>query len=153
MKIGCIKCQSRFQLDSDRISENGSMVRCLNCSYIFMVYPPDYYGSPVVQETNIEQEILDDLFEMHGRGSEPRIRQNRSEDSRFIVVDNLNTMEHIREEDLNPNDAEYAELPDLSELEKIIDWDDIDDRNDLEVSPTKSNYNPNDTQELDINRI
>ena len=45
------------------------------------------------------------------------------------------TFEIIKGTDVTPeeepdseiNDKDYADLPDLSDLEKMIDWDDIDD--------------------------
>ena len=151
MKICCVECQTKFQIDPERINNNGSMVRCSQCSYIFMVYPPDYYGSPVIQDTNIEQEILDELYEMQDEpeGGLSSIDKTAGE-SKVIIVDNDKQMENAKVKDLNPKDAEYAELPDLSELEKTIDWSDI---NDFEDSPAKSSHNYNDTQELDINRV
>ena len=51
MKLSCVECHTEFQLDPDRINESGSMVRCLKCSYIFTVYPPNIYGSAVTQDT------------------------------------------------------------------------------------------------------
>ena len=48
------------------------------------------------------------------------------------------------------DDTEYADLPDLSELEKMIDWDDIKDRNDR---PAKSNQNSSGTHQLDFNSV
>ena len=153
MKSNCVACQAEFRLDPDRINVNGSMVRCLKCSYIFMVYPPDYYGSPVVQDTNIEQAILDELLKMQEELQDRVSGQKISDECHFALVDNINPIENNREEDLNPDGAENSELPDLSELEKMIEWDDIDDINDLDVSSGKSKYNPNETQELDINRI
>ena len=73
-----------------------------------------------------------------------------AEEGRFAMADKANLLENISKEDLSTNDADYAELPDLSELEKMIDWEDINER---EESPAKPNQNYNDTQELDINRI
>jgi hypothetical protein len=118
-----------------------------------MVYPPDYYGSPVVQDTNIEQAILDELLKMQEKRSGRISGQKISDECHFARVDNINPIENNREKDLIPDGAEYSELPDLSELEKMIEWDDMDDINDLGFSPDKSQYNPNETQELDINRI
>ncbi len=154
MKSNCVACHAEFRIDPDRINVNGSMVRCLKCGYIFMVYPPDFYGSPVIQDTNIEQAILDELLEMQDQSVDRISGQKLSDECHLAVVDTINPIQN-NGEDLHSEDAEYAELPDLSELEKMIDWDDddIDEKNDLEASPVKSNYNPNDTQELDINRI
>jgi len=46
------------------------------------------------------------------------------------------------------DDTEYADLPDLSELEKMINWDDIKD---LDDQPAKSNQNSSGMNKLDIN--
>ena len=150
MKLSCVECHTEFQLDPDRINESGSMVRCLKCSYIFTVYPPDIYGSAVTQDTNIEQEILDDLFEMQKNSPSLVSQEEPSSALTAAMPENIKSRDNVKEEDLNPNDAYYAELPDLSELEKMIDWSDI---NDLDESPATSKYNYDDTQELDINRL
>ena len=150
MKLCCVECHTEFQLDPNRINENGSMVRCLKCSYIFTVYPPDINGSAVTQDTNIEQEILDDLFEMQKNSPSLISDEEPSSTLTAAMPENIDSRENIKEGDLNPNDAYYAELPDLSELEKTIDWSDI---NDLDESPAASNYSYDDTQELDINRL
>ena len=153
MKARCVACHAEFRLDPDQIGVNGSMVRCSKCRYIFMVYPPDFYGSPVIQDTNIEQTILDELLEMQNQSLNRVSDKKRFDECHLAMVDDINPIENDREEELLSETAECAELPDLSELEKMIDWDDIDDVNDLEVSPAKPNYNPNETQELDINRL
>ena len=153
MKLSCVACQAEFRLDPDRIDVNGSMVRCMKCSYIFMVYPPDYYGSPVVQDTKIEQAILNELLKMQQKRSDRVSGRIFSDEGHFARVDNINSLENKREEELNSDGAEYAELPDLSEMEKMIEWDDIDDLSALDVWPDKSKFNPAETQELDINRI
>ena len=59
-------------------------------------------------------------------------------------------MEDFEEEnpDSEIDDTEYADLPDLSELEKMINWDDIKD---LDDQPVKSNQNSSGMNKLDIN--
>ena len=59
-------------------------------------------------------------------------------------------MEDFEEEnpDSEIDDTEYADLPDLSELEKMINWDDIKD---LDDQPAKSNQNSSGMNKLDIN--
>ena len=49
--------------------------------------------------------------------------------------------------DSDSDDAEFAELPDLSELEKMIDWDDIKD---LDDTAAKSRLTLSGSQVLDI---
>ena len=41
MKITCISCQSRFQLDGCLVKATGSLVKCSKCQQIFRVFPPD----------------------------------------------------------------------------------------------------------------
>ena len=61
-------------------------------------------------------------------------------------------MEDFEEEnpDSDIDDTEYADLPDLSELEMMIDWDDIKD---FDGRPAKSNQNSSGTDKLDINSV
>ena len=146
MKVRCVACQTAFQLESDQINANESLVRCLMCNYIFMICLPDYYGLPVTQDTNIDQSILDDLLE---RQNDPRICvsiNEFSEEGHIAMVDNHMSVRNSGDEDSDStlDETEYADLPDLSELEKMIDWDDIKD---LDDPPAKSNQDYNDTPE------
>ena len=114
------------------------------CNYIFMICLPDYYGLPVTQDTNIDQSILDDLLE---RQNDPRICvsiNEFSEEGHIAMVDNHMSVRNSGDEDSDStlDETEYADLPDLSELEKMIDWDDIKD---LDDPPAKSNQDYNDT--------
>ena len=144
MIVRCVACQTAFQLESDQINANESLVRCLMCNYIFMICLPDYYELPVTQDTNIDQSILDDLLE---RQNDPRIRvsvNEFSEEGHIAMVDNNMSVGNSGNEDSDStlDETEYADLPDLSELEKMIDWDDIKD---LDDPPAKSNQDYNDT--------
>ena len=145
MKISCVACHHSFQVAAQKLDVNGSMVRCLECNYIFMVYPPKYSGSPVTQDTNIEQSILDDLLEMQTEQAAWEPADDISKQDRNKVD---NEFGPVGNPDSGADDTEYAELPDLSEYENMIDWDDINDSDD---SIPKSNPNANDTQNLDIN--
>jgi len=115
------------------------------CSYIFTIYPPDAYGVPVTQDTNIDQSILADLFEMQ---NDPRAQMS----IRKLSAEGLTAMVDINMSDGDSGDEdsgsaleviEYANLPDLSELENMIDWDDI---HDLDEPPAKSNREYKDPQ-------
>lgn len=146
LKIRCVACQTPLVLESDQINVNGSMVRCLMCSYIFMVFPPDCYGKPVTQDTNIDQSILADIFEMQ---NDPPARLSIGKlsekgPSAMVEPDVSGKKSGDDNTSLVPDETEYADLPDLSELEKLIDWDDV---NDLDESPAKSNQDYNDPQE------
>jgi len=119
----------------------------LICSYIFTIYPPDVYGLPVTQDTNIDQSILADLFKMQ---KDPRaqvsIRKLSQEGFNAMVDTNMSSKYPGDEESGSAlEDTEYVDLPDLSELEKMIDWDDIKDSDD---PPAKSNQDYNDPQGL-----
>jgi predicted Zn finger-like uncharacterized protein len=145
LKIHCIACQTALELEADQISVNGSMVRCLMCCYIFMIFPPDCYGKPVTQDTNIDQSILDDLFEMQN-GPKAQLSVGKlSEEGTSAMVDLIMSGEDFGDDNSSsvPDESEYADLPDLSELEKMIDWDDT---NDLDETPAKSNQDNNDPQ-------
>ena len=64
MKIPCISCQSIFHLDNSVVKATGTLVKCSKCDFIFIVHPPDYDEQPITQDTNINQSILFDLFNM-----------------------------------------------------------------------------------------
>ena len=64
MKIPCISCNSMFRLEGNLINPIGSLVRCTKCSFIFIVHLPKYNEQPKTQATNIDQSILNDLFNM-----------------------------------------------------------------------------------------
>ena len=117
------------------------------CSYIFTIYPPDVYGLPVTQDTKIDQSILADIFKMQ---KDPRaqlsIRKLSEEGFNAMVDNNMSSGDPGDEESSSALEKTgYADLPDLSELEKMIDWDDIKDSDD---PPAKSNQDYNDPQGL-----
>jgi hypothetical protein len=130
-------------VEADQIKVTGLMVRCLMCGYIFMIYPPDNSGLPVTEDTNIDQSILDDLFEMQNDPAARISISGFSEEGHSAKADNNKSVGDIGDQDsgLAPDEAEYADLPDLSELEKMIDWDDIKD---LDDPPAKFNQDYND---------
>ena len=143
MKIRCVACQTALELEADQIDVNGSMVRCLMCSYIFMIFPPDCYGKPVTQDTNIDQSILDDLYKMQNNPKAHLSMGKLSEEGTSAMVDQNMSGKNFKDKTSNaaPDETDYADLPDLSELEKMIDWDDT---NDLDEPPAKSNQNDHD---------
>jgi len=115
-----------------------------------MIFPPDCYGKPVTQDTNIDQSILDDLFEMqNGPKTQLSIGKLSEEGTSAMVDPNMSGEDFGNENSSSvPDETEYADLPDLSELEKMIDWDDT---NDLDEPPAKSNQNKNDPQGSNFN--
>lgn len=40
MIIACENCKKRFRIDENQLHPKGSRVRCSDCSYVFVVYPP-----------------------------------------------------------------------------------------------------------------
>lgn len=135
MKIPCINCSSMFQLDNSLINPTGSLVRCSKCCFIFIVHPQEYGEKPKTQDTNIDQSILDSLFNM-----EHAIRTKLPFDAiaeewnnlfeQGILTINDFDEEVAEEPDSNIVDKECADLPDLSEYENMIDWGDDTDSSD-----------------------
>lgn len=136
MKIPCISCQSIFCLDNSVVKATGTLVKCSKCGFIFIVHPPDYGEQPITKDTNIDQSVLFDLFNMqHMRKTKVTIDEI-SEESDNYEVESLMSIEDFEEEeaqvedeefDSNNEGVEYADLPDLSEYEKIINWEDDTD--------------------------
>lgn len=133
MKIHCIACQTAFHYQTDRIDLNGTMVRCRMCHYIFMVFPnPDAWETPVTQDTNIDQSILNDLLEMEANSGAQVPTEIVPEERCSSIFECVKGTDATPEEEANSeiNDKDCADLPDLSDLEKMIDWDDTDDPGD-----------------------
>ncbi len=143
MKIPCISCQSIFHLDNSVVKATGTLVKCSKCDFIFIVHPPDYDEQPITQDTNINQSILFDLFNMqHVRKTKVAIDEV-SEETDDYEVESLMAIEDFDEEaadsedeeaDSNEDGVEYVDLPDLSEYENMINWG--DDKDSAEPSET-----------------
>ena len=151
MKIPCISCQSLFRLDRRLVKATGSLVRCSKCKYIFMVYPPALGQEPVIKETNIDQSILFDLFEVEQMNVVKTLNNNKEMVNNH-TLDQIASIDYFEEEEEEPElqieDIEHTDLPDLSEYEDMIDWDDLSDADHLTESE-KRLYNG--TQDIDIN--
>ena len=133
MKISCISCHSKFHLEISIVKPTGTLVKCPKCDFIFIVQPPDYDDQPIIQDTNIDQSILFDLFNMqHVRKTKVTIDEI-TEDSDDYEVESLMSIEDFEEEaedeetDSNNDGVEYADLPDLSEYEEMINWEEDND--------------------------
>jgi predicted Zn finger-like uncharacterized protein len=152
MQIPCISCQSRFRLDSRLVKATGSLVRCSKCEYIFMVYPPAFYDEPVVKDTNIDQSILDELLKVEKIKRYQGILDKTSDEINNQQFDEIASIKDLEEEEDDQEaeieDIELAELPDLSEYENMIDWDEFPDEADL-IENEKQFYNS--IRYLDIN--
>ena len=132
MKITCISCQHIFSLDSDHIDEMGSLVRCTQCHFIFIVFPQDDFDHTLVQDTNIDQSLLDTLFRMeHASGAALPIDEI-SDEWNSLMAEGILPIEDFDEEagdesESDPAAAECGGLPDLSEYENMIDWSENSD--------------------------
>ena len=127
MKITCVACEQRFALDRNSINPMGSLVKCAECHFIFIVFPQDDFEQTVVQDTNIDQSILNALFRMENPPGTALPIDDISEEWNRLMAQGVLPIENFDEEatgeyDLNELDAECGELPDLSEYEDMIDW-------------------------------
>ena len=92
------------------------------CNYIFTIYPPGANGLPVTQDTKIDQSILVDLFEMQDDPSQISIQKISKNGFNTMVGNRISGgARGDKDSKSAPDEAEYADLPDLSELEKMID--------------------------------
>lgn len=132
MRITCISCNSMFRLDSSVIIPTGSLVRCSYCRFIFIVHSQEFNEQPKTQDTNIDQSIWDDLYFMeHAAKTElPFDVVSKEWNNLFaqgaLSIDDFNA-EVAEKSNSNSADADCRDLPDLSEYENMIDWEDITD--------------------------
>ena len=97
-----------------------------------MVQRPDLAEEPIVQDTNIDQSILNDLNCIRPELQIGLSGDYQVEESDDYVVQSLATIEDFGDEaqaEPDPNTEELcsADLPDLSEYENMIDWGDNTD--------------------------
>ena len=136
MMIPCVSCNSMFKLDNIHIKTTGSMVRCSKCHDIFMVYPPENYtGSKsdvAIVIPNVQESLLDDLFQVKNKPLDIAFATTTIEKSSNYLMDSIESMEDFEqvEEVEEDEDMEHANLPDLSEYEAMIDWDEGKDSED-----------------------
>ena len=147
MMIPCVSCNSMFKLDNIHIKTTGSKVRCSKCHDVFMVYPPENYtGSETdvaVVIPKVQKSLLDDLFQVKNKPSE-KVAARTIENSADYLIDSFEQMDDLEQVE-EGEDTEYANLPDLSEYEAMIDWDEGRDSEDIALN-NDSKYNG--TQEL-----
>jgi hypothetical protein len=98
-----------------------------------MVYRPDFVAEQIVEDTNIDQSILFDLFNMQHVRKTKDAFDEISEESDDYEVESLMSIEDYDEEaedeeaDSNNEGFKNADLPDLSEYENMINWGDNTD--------------------------
>ena len=140
MMIPCVSCNSMFRLDNIHIKITGSMVRCSKCHDIFMVYPPENYtGSNSKDDVaivipNVRKSLLDDLFHVQNKPTNIAVDTVTNKESDNYLIDSFESIEDFEEVE-EDEDIECANLPDLSEFEAMIDWDEGKD---------SENISPND---------
>jgi len=128
MMIPCVSCNSMFRLDNIHINTDGSKVRCSKCHDIFMVYPPeDYKGSNSKDDVAIvipyvQESLLDDLFQVQNKSKNITVANGTIEESDNYIIDSIESIEDFEEVE-EDEDIGCANLPDLSEFEAMIDWD------------------------------
>ena len=137
MKIPCVSCQSLFRLDSSLVKATGSLVRCSKCKYIFMVYSPAFNEDPITSDTNIDQSILCDLFKVEQKARVIDAVKENSKSMNRPAGDEIASIDNFEEEDsdFEIEGVESGNLPDLSEFEEMIDWDDVPDSDDFADVP------------------
>jgi hypothetical protein len=118
-----------FRLDSSIIKPTGSLVRCSKCRFIFIVHPQKFNEQPKSEDTNIDQSILDDLFNIEHSPRTQLLLDDVSEEWNNLFAQGALSIEDFDEEvteesDSNTADTECTDLPDLSEYENMIDWGD-----------------------------
>ena len=122
MKIHCVSCQYMCKLDQSLVKPTGSLVRCSECDFIFMVYRPSFADEAIAQDTNIDQTILKDLYSIRPNLQAELPVDEISEETDDYVVQSLISIEDFGEEaqeepDSKTEDFRLADLPDLSEYE------------------------------------
>ena len=152
MKIPCVSCQSLFRLDSSLVKSTGSLVRCSRCKYIFMVYSPAFNEDPITRDTNIDQSILFDLLKVEQKARVIDAVRGNSKSMHRPGGDEIASINDFEEEesDFEIEGIESADLPDLSEFEEMIDWDDVRDSEDFADAQQKL-YD--DGNSIDINKV
>jgi hypothetical protein len=120
-----------------------------------MVYPPTFNNDPITRDTNIDQSILFDLLRVEQKVRVKGALEENSEAMNHLEVDEIASIEDFEEEEpdleIEGEGIEHADLPDLAEYEKMIDWDDVPDPEDFADSEKK--FYDDGTQSLDINKV
>ena len=131
MMVPCVSCQSMFRLDDTYIKETGTKVRCSNCHDVFMVFPPEKGTEPLPKNGHsnadvavvipkVRHSLLDDLFQVQTQPNAMATSARKREGSDNYPIDDIQPIEDFEEvEEDEP--IEHAELPDLFEIEEIVD--------------------------------
>jgi len=68
MIVECENCRSKFNVDPERIKDDGSKVRCSKCKHIFLIYKPTPEAAPAVE--SFTSEISSDQAPLDGEAQE-----------------------------------------------------------------------------------
>ena len=144
MKIPCVSCQFMCLLDGNLLNPTGSLVRCPECHFIFMVHRPDIADEPIAQDTKIDQSILNDLYPIRPELQDELPVDEIFQESDDYVVPSLISIDEFGQEahvelDANTEGFNLANLPDLSEYENKIDWNDNEDLGESSATRRQNN--------------
>ena len=144
MQISCVSCQSICELNNNLVKPTGSLFRCPECDFIFMVQRPSFAEESIAKDTNIDQLILNDLYSIRPKPYAEIPVDQPFEEADDYVVESLTSIEDFGEEakiDSNSNSKDFGitDLPDLSEYEDIIDLK--ENINSEKSSSAKQQYN------------
>jgi len=94
-----------------------------------MVHRPSFAEEPITQDTDIDQSILNDLYSIRPKPQGELPVDELSEESDDYDVPSLTSVEDFgeaakKEPDSYTEDSRFADLPDLSAYENIINWGD-----------------------------
>ena len=92
-----------------------------------MVHRPSFAEEPIVEDTNIDQSILEDLYSIGPDIKAELALDEISEEWDDFFAQGALSIEDFDEEvaeesDSNTVYSDCADLPDLSEYENMIDW-------------------------------
>ena len=139
MNIPCVSCQFMCKLENNFLKPTGSLVRCPECHFIFMVHRPSFAEEPIAQDMNIDQSILNDLYSIRPKPRAELPVGDLYEESDDYDVPSLTSIEDFGEEaqiepDSNTDNFNFTNLPDLSEYENMIDWGENKDPGELSAT-------------------
>ena len=100
----------------------------------------------VSQDTNINQSILNDLFEMESALVAKAVMNQSSEKTNNLRANRIRSIEDYAEEsfDSNTKNVDGADLPDLSAFEEMIDWDEVPETEEITSITAQNNYRAQD---------
>ena len=131
MMIDCISCDSKFHLDNAYIKAAGSKVRCSKCHEIFIAFPPDRNTETCAKKStsntnaamvmpHAKQSLLDDLFDVEINPTEVAVSAGENEETDVSSIGHMEPDEDFVKV-VEVEDIDYGELPDIFEIEEIVD--------------------------------